>query len=90
VLACRCGLSDRQTMEAVRFDLRWKVGLPLDHEGFHPTTLVEFRARLLLHGKERVVFERSLTLAGELGALASRRTPLFGAPMGSSSTRTRA
>ena len=49
-------------MEAVRFDLRWKValGLPLDHEGFYPTSLVKFRARLLLHGKERVVFERSL------------------------------
>ncbi len=58
LLAYRCGLSDRQAMEAVRFDLRWKValGLPLDHEGFHPTSLVKFRARLLLHGKERVVF----------------------------------
>jgi len=62
LLAYRCGLSDRQAMEAVRFDLRWKVALclPLDHEGFHPTSLVKFRARLLLHGKERVVFERSL------------------------------
>jgi Transposase domain (DUF772) len=49
LLAYRCGLSDRQAMEAVRFDLRWKValGLPLDHEGFHPTSLVKFRARLL-------------------------------------------
>jgi hypothetical protein len=28
-------------MEAVRFDLRWKVALalPLDHEGFDPTSL---------------------------------------------------
>src|SRR5919197_5617677 len=71
LLAYRCGLSDRQAMEAVRFDLRWKValGLPLDHEGFHPTSLVKFRARLLLHGKERVVFERSLALARELGLL---------------------
>jgi len=25
LLAYRCGLSDRQAMEAVRFDLRWKV-----------------------------------------------------------------
>ena len=74
LLAYRCGLSDRQAMEAVRFDLRWKVALclPLDHEGFHPTSLVKFRARLLLHGKERVVFERSLELASELGLL---RTP---------------
>jgi transposase len=87
LLAYRCGLSDRQAMEAVRFDLRWKValGLPLDHEGFHPTSLVKFRARLLLHGKERVVFERSLQLARELGLLAEAveqvvdSTPMLGA-----------
>ena len=50
LLAYRCNLSDRQAMEAVRFDLRWKVApaLPLDHEGFHPTSLVKFRARLQL------------------------------------------
>jgi hypothetical protein len=74
-------------MEAVRFDLRWKValGLPFDHEGFHPTSLVRFRARLLLHGKERVVFERSLALARELGLLEEAveqvvdSTPMLGA-----------
>jgi transposase len=87
LLAYRCGLSDRQAMEAVSFDLRWKValGLPLDHEGFHPTSLVKFRARLLLHGKERVVFERSLALARELGVLEEAveqvvdSTPMLGA-----------
>jgi transposase len=87
LLAYRCGLSDRQAMEAVRFDLRWKValGLPLDHAGFHPTSLVKFRARLLLHGKERVVFERSLELARELGLLTEAveqvvdSTPMLGA-----------
>jgi transposase len=87
LLAYRCGLSDREAMEAVRFDLRWKValGLPLDHEGFHPTSLVRFWARLLLHGKERVVFERSLALARELGLLEQAveqvvdSTPMLGA-----------
>jgi len=87
LLAYRCGLSDRQAMEAVRFDLRWKVALclPLDHEGFHPTSLVKFRARLLLHGKERVVFERSLELATELGLISGQveqildSTPMLGA-----------
>ena len=87
LLAYRCGLSDRQAMEAVRFDLRWKValGLPLDHEGFHATSLVKFRARLLLHGKERVVFERSLELASELGLISGQveqildSTPMLGA-----------
>lgn len=87
LLAYRCGLSDRQAMEAVRFDLRWKValGMPLDHEGFHPTSLVKFRARLLLHGKERVVFERSLAVARELGLVEEAveqvvdSTPMLGA-----------
>jgi transposase len=87
LLAYRCGLSDRQAMEAVRFDLRWKVALclPLDHGGFHPTSLVKFRARLLLHGKERVVFERSLELASELGLISGQveqildSTPMLGA-----------
>jgi transposase len=87
LLAYRDGLSDERAMEAVRFDLRWKValGLPVDHPGFHPTSLVRFRARLLLHGKERLVFERSLELATELGLLSGRpeqildSTPMLGA-----------
>ena len=51
LLAYRDGLSDERAMEAVRLDLRWKVALdlPVDHPGFHATSLVQFRARLLLH-----------------------------------------
>src|SRR5215217_3593362 len=87
LLAFRDGLSDRRAMEALRFDLRWKVALdlPIDHPGFHPTSLVKFRARLLLHGKERVVFERSIELATELGLLDGDveqivdSTPMLGA-----------
>jgi transposase len=87
LLAYRNGLSDRRAMEALRFDLRWKVALdlPIDHPGFHPTSLVKFRARLLLHGTERVVFERSLALAAELGLLDGAveqivdSTPMLGA-----------
>jgi transposase len=87
LLAYRNGLSDRRAMEALRFDLRWKVALdlPIDHPGFHHTTLVKFRARLLLHGKERIVFERSLELATELGLLDGPleqivdSTPMLGA-----------
>jgi transposase len=39
LLAYRDGLSDERAMDAVRFDLRWKVALdlPVDHPGFHPT-----------------------------------------------------
>jgi transposase len=87
LLAYRGGLSDERAMEAVRFDLRWKIALdlPIDHPGFHATSLVRFRARLLLHGKERLVFERSLELATELGLLSGSAeqildsTPMLGA-----------
>jgi transposase len=87
LLAYRDGLSDERAMEAVRFDLRWKIvlDLPVDHPGFHPASLVRFRARLLLHGKERLVFERSLELASELGLLSGSAeqvvdsTPMLGA-----------
>ncbi len=87
LLAYRDGLSDERAMDAVRFDLRWKVALdlPIDHPGFHATSLVHFRARLLLHGKERLVFERSVALATELGLLDGHAeqildsTPMLGA-----------
>lgn len=87
LLAYRDGLSDERAMDAVRFDLRFKVALdlPVDHPGFHATSLVRFRARLLLHGKERLIFERSLELAQELGLIAGQAeqildsTPMLGA-----------
>jgi transposase len=87
LLAYRDGLSDERAMDAVRFDLRWKVALdlPVDHPGFHATSLVRFRARLLLHGKERLVFERTLELATELGLISGEAeqildsTPMLGA-----------
>ena len=39
--------SDRETAEAVRFDVRWKVaiGAPLDDPGFDPSSLVYWRNR---------------------------------------------
>jgi hypothetical protein len=87
LLQHRTGASDEQAMEAVRWDLRWKValGLPVDHQGWHPTSLTKFRARLLLHGQERVALEATLRLAGELGLLDGRpeqvidSTPMLGA-----------
>src|SRR5687768_15715503 len=57
LLQHRTGLSaDEQAMEAVRWDLRGRIalGLPVDHEGWHPTSLTYFRARLLLHGKDQL------------------------------------
>jgi hypothetical protein len=41
-------LSDAETAQAARCDLRWKVatGMALDHKGFHPSTLTYWRQRL--------------------------------------------
>src|SRR5215216_5781793 len=87
LLQYRTGLSDREAMEAVQWDLRWKAALdlPVDHSGWDPSSLTRFRARLLLHGKERLVLENSLKLAEDLGLLDAPAeqivdsTPMLGA-----------
>jgi len=87
LLQHRTGVSDELAMEAVAWDLRWKValGLPVDHQGWHPTSLTKFRARLLLHEKEGLALENTLRLAGELGMLDGTveqiidSTPMLGA-----------
>ncbi|MHB8657304.1 MAG: transposase [Solirubrobacteraceae bacterium] len=87
LLQHRTGVSDEQAMECVGWDLRWKValGLPVDHQGWHPTSLTKFRARLLLHKKDQVALENTLNLARELGLLDGPveqivdSTPMLGA-----------
>jgi transposase len=87
LLQHRTGVSDEEAMESVRWDLRWKAALdlPVDHQGWHPTSLTKFRARLLLHKKEGLVLENTLTLARELGLLDGPieqivdSTPMLGA-----------
>lgn len=87
LLQYRTGASDEQAMESVAWDLRWKValGVSVDHQGWHPTSLTKFRARLLLHRLERIALERTLTLASELGMLDGSveqiidSTPMLGA-----------
>jgi hypothetical protein len=87
LLQHRTGVSDEQAMECVAWDLRWKValGLPVDHRGWHPTSLTKYRARLLLHKKEGLALENTLRLAEELGMLEGTAeqiidsTPMLGA-----------
>src|SRR4051794_9830345 len=87
LLQFRTGASDEQAMECAAWDLRWKValGLAVDHQGWHPTSLVKFRARLLLHRLERVALERTLELAEALRMLDGPveqiidSTPMLGA-----------
>ncbi len=86
-VAASDGVSDEQAMECVAWDLRWKValGLPVDHQGWHPTSLTKYRARLLLHKKEGLALENTLRLAEELGMLDGTAeqiidsTPMLGA-----------
>jgi transposase len=87
LLQHRTGVSDDAAMQAVAWDLRWKIalGLAVDHDGWHPTSLTKFRARLLLHGKEALALENTLRLAEEIGLLAGTAeqiidsTPMLGA-----------
>ncbi len=87
LLQYRTGVSDELAMEAVAWDLRWKIalGLKVDHQGWSPSTLTRFRARLLLHGKERLALENTLRLATELGMVDGPveqivdSTPMLGA-----------
>jgi hypothetical protein len=87
LLQHRTGVSDEQAMECVAWDLRWKIalGLPVDHQGWHPTSLTKYRARLLLHKKEGLALENTLRLAEELGMLEGTAeqiidsTPMLGA-----------
>jgi len=46
-------------VQQVVLNLGWKcaLSLPLECEGFHPTTLVVFRNRLVEHDLERIVFD---------------------------------
>ena len=87
LLQYRTGVSDELAMEAVAWDLRWKIalGLKVDHQGWSPSTLTRFRARLLLHAKERLALENTLRLATELGMVDGPveqivdSTPMLGA-----------
>lgn len=55
-------LPDRKALEHVAMHLGWKYALELevDEKGFHPTTLVKFRQRLIDGGMQRVGFDAIL------------------------------
>src|SRR3974390_1348303 len=68
-------LSDRETAEAARCDLRWKVatGMPLDHKGFDPSTLVYWRKRLAKSKRPHRINEAVRRVVEESGILRGRR-----------------
>src|SRR3954470_7775232 len=57
LLQYRTGASDEQAMECVAWDLRWKValGLSVDHQGWHPSSLTKFRAVVVAPARARGV-----------------------------------
>jgi IS5 family transposase len=75
VLQALEGLSDREAVSALRRDIAWKVacGLRLDDEGFHPTVLVYWRARLRTSDRPRRVFEAVRQVVEATGVLKGRR-----------------
>jgi hypothetical protein len=67
-------LSDAEAMDALRCDLRWKVacGLPIDHPGFHPTTLTVWRNRLRASQRPDRIFEAIRAVIDQTGAVTGK------------------
>src|SRR5260370_40464276 len=77
------GLSDREAVDRVAFDARWKYaagGLDFDYPGFVHTVLVDMRARLARSKRPDRIFETTLEAAKQAGLVGRRRvldsTPL--------------
>jgi hypothetical protein len=68
-------LSDAETAEAARCDLRWKVatGMALDEAGFHPSTLTYWRQRLARSARPHRINDAVKRVVQETGMLAGRR-----------------
>jgi hypothetical protein len=67
--------SDRETAEAVKFDVRWKaaIGAALDDPGFDPSTLVYWRNRIAKSARPYRVNDAVRTVIGQTGILKGRR-----------------
>jgi hypothetical protein len=68
-------LSDAETAEAARCDLRWKVacGLALDDKGFHPSTLTYWRRRLAASARPHRITDAVRQVVEATGILHGRR-----------------
>jgi IS5 family transposase len=68
------GLSDRDAVQALRTDLRWKVaaGLALDDEGFHPTVLTLWRNKLRISDRPQRIFDAVRDVVAATGVLTGK------------------
>jgi transposase len=67
-------IPDRQAVEMVKYHLGWKLALnlSLNDRGFHSTTLVNFRQRLLENDKGHVAFQTVLEALQKEGLIPKR------------------
>ncbi|MGH3658875.1 MAG: transposase, partial [Micromonosporaceae bacterium] len=74
-LQALCDFSDRETAEAVRFDVRWKVaiGAAVDDAGFDPSSLVYWRNRIAKSTRPHRVNDAVKRIVEETGVLTGRR-----------------
>ena len=74
VLQSLHGLSDREAVEALTFDLRWKAacGYPVDAKGFDASSLTVWRARLAASERPQRIFEVVREVIAETGAVRGR------------------
>jgi hypothetical protein len=68
-------LSDRETADAVTFDLRWKAacGFALTQTAFHPSVLTYWRRRLAASDRPHRIFDAVTEVIARSGALTGRR-----------------
>lgn len=68
------GLSDREAVQALATDLRWKVacGLSITDPGFHPTTLTQWRNRLRKSDRPERIFDAVRDVIGSTNVLANK------------------
>lgn len=68
-------LSDAETAETARCDLRWKVacGMALDDKGFHPSTLTYWRRRLAVSTRPHRINDAVKQVIEATGILRGRR-----------------
>jgi len=74
VLQSLHGYSDREAVDALTFDLRWKAacGYAVDASGFHPSTLTYWRKRLAGSERPQRIFEVVREVITSTGVLASK------------------
>ena len=74
VLQALEGVSDREAVERLRCDVRWKAaaGLALTDGAFHPTVLTLWRARVRASGRPERIFDAVRAVVAECGVLAGK------------------